>query len=640
MKRAHSILFVAVCAALAAVGWLAWRSAEGATGRVEPESTKSLGAPTPEKLAALESAEVQAVESGSAPVRAAVEVRTIQTRAASIEVHPPKVASENRGMIIVWCYLENSHASIDPEQVVLIAADGRELRGADEKQKGTFRGLLAGSYSVLVRDSRFENVRIDSVTTGSHVLIDLVGTARVRPHAVDAETGAPIATSMLRLVDFGRLKECPPDAEGWFTGLPGGDLELRVSTPGYEEARLVVQGLLPDESREVDLRFSRSGEIRGVVLSDSSGKPVPNVEVRLDWLGPRDTMVELIESSGTPARGMRFVAALPVRSDAQGRFTIKDLRLGEYRVVASQSNLLESVAQGVVLATGDCVKEVVLRVPAGCTLTGTLTRSQADPVRGGFHGLRVLIQPPEAPGESRTEYAVAMVQPEGQFEFSLNLPVGRVQVLLAMRPQASGRDAGPYAPGTRLLGPLDLHAGRNECSFDISDLFPSWAEVELAGDGVEIDGGSLLLTSPEDGRDCESYEIQGTSCFVGPLPPGDYWLRARGADESWFSSTPVALRIGRGATTQLRLELRLVRGRLLLQDLEGTALPQGTQVRVWAAGAGGPAGTASLKPRLGEGGELALALEPGSYLIGLRSEVPFEWTASGPAQPVLRLPAK
>src|SRR5689334_14460853 len=236
MSRSRSLLAVAAGAALVALVVLAWRSTTPEPAPVAAGDAVVPAAPPPERLAALELAEAQAshaLETQSGAAREALEVRTIQTRTASITVQPPKVESENRGMIIVWCYLE----------------------AADAQDKGTFRGLAGGLYSVLVHDARFEDVRIDSVATGSHVLIDMVGTVRVRPRAVDVETAATIPAQTLRLLGFGREKEFPPDAEGWFTGLPGGELTLRVRAPGYEESKLELHGLFPGESREVDLPF-------------------------------------------------------------------------------------------------------------------------------------------------------------------------------------------------------------------------------------------------------------------------------------------------------------------------------------------------------------------------------------------------
>src|SRR5689334_14974386 len=258
MSRSRSLLAVAAGAALVALVVLAWRSTTPEPAPVAAGDAVVPAAPPPERLAALELAEAQAshaLETQSGAAREALEVRTIQTRTASITVQPPKVESENRGMIIVWCYLEASHASIEPAEIVLLAPDGRALRAADAQDKGTFRGLAGGLYSVLVHDARFEDVRIDSVATGSHVLIDMVGTVRVRPRAVDVETAATIPAQTLRLLGFGREKEFPPDAEGWFTGLPGGELTLRVRAPGYEESKLELHGLFPGESREVDLPF-------------------------------------------------------------------------------------------------------------------------------------------------------------------------------------------------------------------------------------------------------------------------------------------------------------------------------------------------------------------------------------------------
>ena len=639
MSRSRSILAVAAGAALAVLGWLAWRSARTTPAPVAAADGAALGAPSAELLAALDSVGAQAapaIESQDGTARAALEVRTIQTRSASITVQPPMIESENRGMILVWCYLESSHASIDPEEILLLAPDGRQLRGTDEKQKGTFRGLAGGSYSVLVRDARFESVRVDSVLTGSHVLIDLLGTVRLRPNAVDAETGEAIPASLLRLVGFGREKELAPDAEGWFAGLPGGDLELRVRAPEYEDALLEAHGLLAGESREVELRFSRAGEIRGVVVNEASGAPLSDVFVGFDWQSTPDVLRELMARADLSGNRVRIGPALPVRSDAQGRFTMQDLRLGEYSIVASQGELLGSVAQRVVLTPTERVKDVVLRVPVGCSLAGTLTFGSAAADHGGFGGMLVLVQLLGAPDASRTGQAVAVVQPEGQFLFAGGLPVERVQILLALASQDRRYDQDPPAPGTRVLGELSLHPGENECSFDISELRPGFADVEVVANGFAIDEGELLVAAPGGGSAVESYALRKGQGRVGPLPPGDYSVLARGED-AWLSITPVALHIERGETTRLRVELRLARGKLVLQDEDGVALGEGMQVSVRGESGSGPGPRVAIRPKVGEHGELSLALEPGPYRVGLRTESALDWSYAGPVQPVLRV---
>jgi len=642
MKRSRPGLAVAALALLAALGWLAWRSTRTTPAPVaaaDAADAAALAAPSAELLAALDSAGAQAapaIEAQDGKAREALEVRTLQTRSASITVQPPKIESENRGMILVWCYLESSQASIDPEEILLLAPDGRELRETDRRQKGTFRGLAGGSYSVIVRDARFESVRVDSVVPGSHVLVDLMGTVRLRPNAVDAETGETIPTSTLRLVGYGRENELAPDAEGWFAGLPGGDLELCVRAPGYEDVRLEEHGLLAGESREVELRFSRAGEIRGIVVGAEGGAPLPNVDVGLHWQRTPDVMRDLMSRADLPGNRLRIGPALPARSDAQGRFTMQDLRFGEYSIVAYQGELLASVAERVVLTSTERVKEVVLRVPEGCSLVGTLTFGGAAADHGALGGMLVLVQLLGAPDPSRQRQAMAVVQPEGQFVFAGGLPVERVRILLALASQERRYDQDPPAPGTRVLGELNLHPGENECSFDISELLPGFADVEVVANGFAIDEGELLVAAAGVGSAVESYALRRGQGRVGPLPPGDYWVLARGED-AWLSSTPVALHIARGETTRLRVEPRLVRGKFVLQDEDGVALGSGTQVSVRGDGGSWPGERVAIRPKVGMDGEVELALEPGPYRVGLRTESALDWSQAGPLQPVLRV---
>ncbi len=649
MKSTHPILLVAACGALAALGWFAWRSANAVPAPIALAEGGASSSPSAEKFAALDAAETQpapSVESGSAPTRAAVEVRTIQSRTASITVQPPKIESENRGMIIVWCYVESSHASVAPEEIVLVASDGHELRQRPGQDQDTFRGLAPGLYTVLVRDARFETVSVDSVTTGSHVLIDLLGTARVRVLASDAESGASIDPSSLRLIDFGREKELAPDAQGWFEGLPGGEVELRVAAPGYQESKLVLSGLRLDESREVELRFVRGREIRGVVVSEANGFPVANVQVWLGW--ERDPQV-LLQTLDLSSSARRFQLQPPsARSDREGRFEFRDLPAGRYRLSARASNLVAAPDQEVLIGDTDRIHEVSVRLPSTCSLTGALESAGAAPPESA--GLQVQVQ---VAGDTPDEYAsfdVADVLPSGCFAVRAGLPVGRVRVLLAVRSRESQFGRRPGSPGTRVLGELELHAGENECRFDITDMLPGTASVELAESGFGMRGKLLIATA--DGRgEAEECAFQESPIRVGPLPAGDYQLLLQGATQDWMSSTPVQLHIESGKDTALRLDVRLVPGRLQLQESDGEPLPQQTRIQVTRSIPCWPGGGLSISPTIDEEGGLALALEPGSFTLcparffvlerdDSQQVLALEWSSSGPAQPVLRLPAK
>ncbi len=649
MKSTHPILLVAVCGALAALGWLALRSADGTRKSVDPESTSSLGAPAPEKLAALDAAETQSapsVEAGPTATRAAIEVRTINTPSASIRVLPPKVANENRGMIIVWCYLALSHADIEPKELTLLAADGKRLKQQGTEEPGNFRGLATGIYSVLVQDPRFEDVRIDGVPTGSHVLIDLIGMARVRPLAFDAETGESIAAGELRLAGYGEQKSIAPDAQGWFAGLPAGDLALTLSAPGYEPTLLQAADLRAGESREVMVRFPRTGLICGIVLASESGEPLADVQVQLTWLDEDPLRIQM--RSRISLTGGRLVPSFPVSSDEQGRFQFEGLAAGSYRVEA-QAPTFQIPAQEVTLRPGALRADLRLVAPELCTLSGRLEAAGASTTANPFGNLAIGIQPLGQRRQSFADLQLAQVQLDGRFRFGEELPVGRVSIVLVVLDPDRSSNPRPGSPATRVLGELALHGGENECTYDVSSLVPGEASIEVVAEGFRLEGGRLLVAAREGGTSAEAYAFDGSSGQLGPLPPGDYLVLAQGARGEWMASTPVALHIASGASTSLRIDLRLVQGRMRIEDEQGASLPEGLAVGISTRIQGWPGGAAEIGVLLGEDGSLALALAPGTY--ALRSELifgredpgaihTFEWTGSGPAQPVLRLPAK
>src|SRR5512138_381107 len=116
MQRKLSLLVFLACAALAACLWL---FASRSNAPIAREQQPLSAAPAPEALAALDAADARpaaSVEPATGTAREALEVRTLETREGRITVMPPAIEGENRGTIFVWCYLEYSHASVEPAE--------------------------------------------------------------------------------------------------------------------------------------------------------------------------------------------------------------------------------------------------------------------------------------------------------------------------------------------------------------------------------------------------------------------------------------------------------------------------------------------------------------------------------------------
>jgi hypothetical protein len=108
------------------------------------------------------------------------------------------------------------------------------------------------------------------------------------------------------------------DDEGTLLVPPLSDLEVHVGARGYELSEPIkIPPLQPGEVRElkVSLRPTHTGCITGIVV-DQVGAPLTDVEVRPSL---NDFANELLSG-----------AAPPVRSGADGRFTLKTLHPGNY----------------------------------------------------------------------------------------------------------------------------------------------------------------------------------------------------------------------------------------------------------------------------------------------------------------------
>jgi hypothetical protein len=232
-----------------------------------------------------------------------------------------------------------------------------------EDPQGRFKILTPpdGEFRVIVRADGFapnvfhvqgasgKKLRVPEITLGEgeHVLGEVL----------DAETGKPVADARVTLADPAKLERlrfvrpervAPLGATGeggWYElrHVPRGPLVLVVSHPDYLPEFVAVN----TRERMPTVQLHRGGGISGVVR-DARGAPAANARV-----------VVLSEGAGDGAE---------TSADTAGRFELRGLRPGSYRVVAQAFGRLADagevrVVDGAVAGVAVAVRPSAVELP-------------------------------------------------------------------------------------------------------------------------------------------------------------------------------------------------------------------------------------------------------------------------------------
>ena len=162
------------------------------------------------------------------------------------------------------------------------------------------------------------------------------------------------------------LAETTTDENGQFLieHAPRSIFFLEASAAGYGRSA-VSQDLLADATQtsvSFTLRLEPAADLRGRVVAADDGRPLPDVEVRVDTGG---------QNGGLSTRA---------RSGADGRFTMRDLSPGRYQVVTDPVGFLLQKATTQVDTFGD---ELTLALEAASAIEGRVVDTDGRPL-GAF----------------------------------------------------------------------------------------------------------------------------------------------------------------------------------------------------------------------------------------------------------------
>lgn len=167
------------------------------------------------------------------------------------------------------------------------------------------------------------------------------------------------------------------DPEGRFriAGAPAaGRLVLVASAAGLVDG--VTSPLAPTPGQEiegVEIRLREPARITGRVLG-ADGRPLPGASVAARPEPTGDGR----DPAGTPGA----FTPLPVKTGADGGFTIAGLSPGPWSLAIRAPGHLLSRREGVVVAEGEAAEAGAIRLEAGLAIAGTVADLEGAPIRG------------------------------------------------------------------------------------------------------------------------------------------------------------------------------------------------------------------------------------------------------------------
>lgn len=217
--------------------------------------------------------------------------------------------------------------------------------------------------------------------------VPLRGDAAISGRVVDSTYDPPrvIPGATVRLDDSPIVKQSDEQGQFVVDGIPSGAVRLVVSAPGYSDCKPMqrlrpVSGNAPNHPLG-DVALAGNSEVQGTVVSEGSGEPVAQAEVRI----PGTTVAAI-----TDADGHYCLSGLP-----PGQFDLavaaagyEPLELKDHKVVESDKNPLKlAMKKDAVVRTDD--RAPVPEVVKNENDAGEVGSAPLDP----RHFLRTLVPP-------------------------------------------------------------------------------------------------------------------------------------------------------------------------------------------------------------------------------------------------------
>lgn len=397
----------------------------------------------------------------------------------------------------------------------------------DDAGRFLFCGLREGSYDLTVEAEGFAPTKVPRIVAGAEGIAVGIGRGgSIRGTVRSARDGAPVAAVSISIreasdaasdrtlfdlaADLPSERTATSDVEGNFAidTLPAGAYDLEFEAPGHGRGKvpgLVVQEGASVEGVEVILPLEAS--LSGRVIDAATGRPIEGVAIAEKEPGFAGRFHEIL---GKPT----------VFTDAEGRFRFGGLAAGTVHLAASHPDYAEQWLDEMVVAEGEAVRGIEIRLERGGVIRGTVRTPDGTAAPG-----MVLVCMNMTGAVNR----IAVVDADGRYAFP-GLDDGTHSVLLLPADFAIG---GPdfvtsllASDGIRVV---QVEKNRvHEADFVVKARESSGAEVlgfvhedgQPVGDAIVVfqlegtrfgDGPRLVGTTGEDG----GYRIGG-------VPSGSY----------------------------------------------------------------------------------------------------------------------
>jgi len=205
----------------------------------------------------------------------------------------------------------------------------------------------------------------------------------------------------------GRTESTDSHGNYAFDDVTAGDYEVSAIVPGAAIEEKLPLELEAGQVRSADLVFGGS-TVSGRVLEQGTDKPAAGVNIAVvpvvetENSAPRlEFAMVMVDSGGGSSGSTISIGGGPanlVRTDGQGRFEVRYLKPGQYRIEASGEGYVRIAPEQVEVKDGENRDDVVLRVQRGAVLTGVVLDSAT--------GQRLDKVPVRLESESNTAMAV------------------------------------------------------------------------------------------------------------------------------------------------------------------------------------------------------------------------------------------
>jgi protocatechuate 3,4-dioxygenase beta subunit len=519
-----------------------------------------------------ESYEIRATRAGAFPAMQRVAVNDLSTPPRSIRL----VLSQARSVFGTIQDPEGhpvadaeviARPALRPEASALFSASSRESSTPDDAAsvesdaRGIFqiRECPAAEVELTVRKKGYAAVRLPAlrvpaggVGPANLGVVTLHPGARVSGRVVNGRNQAVrhaevfvLAQSMKpndvdRLLK-GRRPDAASDEWGQFAIddlAQGAPVYVVVRAPGFVTARM--QAVRPPAEPPLFLRLEPATALQGRVL-DESGAPVAGARVELQW------QAFLPEDPEQPAGDPILRAA---RSDAQGRFEMRDVPLGRVRLSAAAPGFTGLESFKLELPRPAAAGELRLVLARGAILQGRVTTAAGEPVPAVRVGVGA---------------AVTSTGDDGSYWLE-GAAVGRQNVIF-LHPS--------YGRQTKAF---EIQAGSNVLDLTFAPGVDVTGRV-VDQNGAPVSAARVELVARQAARQYRDVTGDDGRFRLFPVAAGQYQLKA---EAEGFSQTVVTAPMDVAGDPVSNLEIALDRGAALSGKILGLSPEELERVKVIA----------------------------------------------------------